>query len=116
VFYQVASKPMQAWGVAITGTPTLTLLNSGTTNAGTGGSTPIVSSNGATPGTGIVWTIRRSNPVQLEAYDAEHLGAPIFAANAGTWTSGRPFLTPLQANGRVYVAASGTVSVFGLTP
>jgi hypothetical protein len=116
VFYQVASKPMQAYAVAITGTPALTLVNSGTTNAGTGGSTPIVSSNGAIAGTGIVWTIRRSNPVQLEAYDAEHLGAPLFAANAGSWTSGRPFLTPLEANGRVYVAASGSVSVFGLTP
>jgi hypothetical protein len=116
VFYQVDSRPMKAYSVAITGAPGLTFVHQGTTTAGIGGSTPIVSSNGATAGTGIVWTIRRSSPLQLEAYDAENLGAPIFVANAGSWTSGRPFLTPLQANGRVYVAASGTVSVFGLTP
>lgn len=116
VFYQVAGAPMKAFSVATTGTPGLTLAHQGTTNAGTGGSTPIVSSNGATAGTGILWTIRRSSPLQLEAYDADNLGAPIFAANAGSWTSGRPFITPQEANGRVYVGASGTVSVFGLTP
>ena len=116
VYYQVLGGAMKAYSVATTGTAGLTLAKQGTTTSGTGGSTPIVTSNGATPGTGIVWTIRRSTPLQLEAYDADNLGAPIFAANAGTWSSGRPFLTPQVVNGRVYVGATGTVSVFGLTP
>jgi len=116
VYYQVSGGAMKSYSVATTGTAGLTLAKQGTTTSGTGGSTPIVTSNGATPGTGIVWTIRRSTPLQLEAYDADNLGAPIFAANAGTWTSGRPFLTPQVVNGRVYVGATGTVSVFGLTP
>jgi len=38
------------------------------------------------------------------------------SASAGSWTAGRAFQTPMQANGRVYVPGSGTVTVFGLTP
>ncbi len=116
VYYQIGSDFMKAFAVATGTAPALTLASQGTTKAGVGGSMPIVSSNGSAAGTGVVWTIRRSNPLQLEAYDAEHLGAPIYAASAGTWTAGRAFVTPLEANGRVYVPASGTVSVFGLTP
>ena len=64
----------------------------------------------------MVWVIRRGSGLQLEAYDAEHLGAPIYAASAGSWPNGNPFLSPLEANGRVYVPSTGKVMVFGLTP
>jgi hypothetical protein len=64
-----------------------------------------------------VWAIERGNPTEvLEAYDAVSLGNPLFKANAGSWSNGsRSYLTPLVANGRVYVPAAGTVTVFGLT-
>jgi hypothetical protein len=78
-----------------------------------------VSSNGTAAGTGVVWLVRRSSPISVEAYDATALGAPIFAANTGNWSNpgqGNPFLTPMEANGRVYVPGYLTVSVFGLTP
>lgn len=53
---------------------------------------------------------------QIEAYNAATLGAPIFQSNAGTWSNGsRAYLSPLVANGRVYVPAYKTVTVFGLT-
>jgi hypothetical protein len=116
VYYQNSGGPMRGYAVATGATPSLTQFATGTTTSGQGGSTPIVSSSGSTAGTGVVWTIRRGNPMTLEAYDAEHLGAPIFSAAAGPWTAGRPFQTPMQANGRVYVPGSGTVTVFGLTP
>ena len=90
----------------------------GTSGAGYGGSLPIVSSNGAAPGTGVVWVVRRSDPIEIEAYNAETLGAPIYKANIGRWSGpshGNSFLTAMQANGRVYVAAYKTVKVFGLT-
>jgi hypothetical protein len=64
-----------------------------------------------------VWLVRRSLPIVLEAYDASALGAPIFSANAGTWSNpgqGNAFMTPMEANGRVYVPAYKTVTVFGL--
>jgi hypothetical protein len=91
----------------------------GTTAAGYGGSLPIVSSNGAAPNTGVVWLVRRSAPIELEAYDAGALGAPIYSANIGAWSNpgqGNPFLTAMEANGRVYVGTYLTVKVFGLTP
>ena len=80
-----------------------------------GGSFPVVTSNGSVANTAVVWLIRRGTTEQLEAYDALSLGAPLFASNAGSWNTGGSFLTPLIANGRVYVPAYKTVTVFGLT-
>ncbi len=63
--------------------------------------------------------MRRTLPLEVEAYDAVALGAPIYSAQAGTWSNTKQanaFLTVMEANGRVYVPAYGTVDVFGLTP
>jgi hypothetical protein len=103
--------------VATGSQPSLTQVATGTSSAGYGGSLPIISSNAGTPGTGVVWLIRRGATVQLEAYDAVALGSPLFAANAGVWSNqsyGNSFLTAMEANGRVYVPAYQTVTVFGL--
>lgn len=118
VFAQTDSDVLRAFSVNTGSTPALTQTVHGTTQAGYGGSLPIVSSNGTAAGTGIVWLARRAHTVQLEAYDAALLGAPVYAATAGTWANpdNNAFVTPLEANGRVYVGATGTVSVFGLTP
>ena len=63
--------------------------------------------------------MRRTAPIELEAYDADTLGTPLFAARAGgAWSNSgnnNPFVTPLVANGRVYAPGYKTVSVFGLT-
>ncbi len=119
VFTQTDSDVLHAWSVDTGAKPSLTKGLSGTTKAGYGGSIPIVSSDGAKPKTGVVWLIRRSDPFALEAYDAGKLGAPIFAANIGTWSNegnGNPFLTPMEANGRVYAPGYLKVQVYGLTP
>lgn len=118
VFVQTDGDVLHAFSLNTSATPSLSLVASGTTSAGYGGSLPIISSNGATPNTGVVWLIRRSNPIQLEAYDAANLGAPLYAATAGgPWSNtgnNNPFLSPMEANGRVYVAGYKTVKVFGL--
>ena len=88
---------------------------SGTSKAGYGGSIPIVSSDGEK--NGIVWLLRRSSPIELEAYDASKLGAPLCSAHVGDWSNpdyGNSFLTPMVANGRVYAAAYNVVKIFGL--
>ncbi len=117
VYVQAGNAPITAYTLATGSKPGLTEAATGTTNAGPGGSLPIVSSNGATDDTGVVWLIRRSNPVELEAYNAVALGTPLYSANVGNWSSGRgnSFLTPMVANGRVYAPNYKTVSVFGLT-
>ena len=117
VYYQTDQDVLRAYSVATTGTPALTLTNTGTTNAGYGGATPVVSSNGAASGTGVVWLVRRSAPMTLEAYNADTLGAPIFTANAGVWSNKQnqnSFVAPMVADGRVYAPAYKTVKVFGL--
>lgn len=118
VLVQGDSDVLRAWAVTTTGKAALTQTASGTSGAGYGGSLPIVSSNGATPHTGVVWLINRlQEPFSIEAYDAETLGAPIFSAQVGKWSNagqGNPFLTPLQANGRVYAPGYKLVRVYGL--
>lgn len=116
VYAQIDSDVLRAFSVNTGSSPSLTLVATGTSSAGYGGSLPIVSSNGATSGTAVVWLIRRGSTEQLEAYDAQSLGAPLFAANAGSWSNsaGNSFLSPMEANGRVYVPGYKTVVVFGL--
>ncbi|HTT96544.1 MAG TPA: hypothetical protein VMF58_00730 [Rhizomicrobium sp.] len=115
VFYQ-GWDVLKSYAVATGSTPSLTKTNSGTVGSGFGGSFPVVSSNGSTAHTGVVWVLHRDTNMQLEAYNAETLGAPIFAANSGKWSGDRgDFSSPLVANGRVYSPAYKTVAVFGLT-
>ena len=117
VYAQINGDVLRAFSVSTGANPTLTQVATGTVAAGYGGSLPIVSSNGAQSGTAVAWLIHRGSTVKLEAYDAVKLGAPLFSANAGSWSNsaGNSFVTPLEANGRVYVPAYETVTVFGLT-
>jgi hypothetical protein len=63
--------------------------------------------------------MRRTIPMEIEAYDAVKLGKPLYAAKIGTWSNpdqANAFLSLMEANGRVYAPAYKTVKVFGLTP
>jgi len=117
VYYQTGGDVLRAYSVSTGATPSLTDVADGTSGAGYGGSLPIISSNGGTAGTGVAWIIHRGTTVALEAYDAVNMGSPLFSANAGSWDNGNgnSFLTAMEANGRVYVPAYKTVTVFGLT-
>jgi hypothetical protein len=120
VLTQTGGDVLRAWELAAGSTPSLTNHVSGASNAGYGGSLPIVSSKGAAASTGVVWLINRANePFAIEAYDAVNLGAPIFTAQIGTWSNagnGNPFLTPMEVNGRVYAPGYRVVRVYGLIP
>lgn len=118
VYYQADGSPLLAFAVGENnnGVPQLKLTSTGSSNAGYGGSLPVVSSNGQKPGTAVVWLVNRSRPLQLEAYDATDLSHLLFQGQAGTWenTQNNGFVTPLVAAGKVYVPSSGVISVFGL--
>lgn len=93
-----------------------------------GGAIPVVSSNGTTPGTAIVWFIQKpqtssdndpGTPVTLMAYDATNLQNQLVSIQAGTWThavNSNANIVPTVANGKVYVASNKQVQVFGLLP
>ncbi len=121
VFTQTGLDVLRGWAVSTGATPSLTnTLQGSGSNAGYGGSLPIVSSNAATAGTGVVWLIdRAAEPFSIEAYDAGALGARLFTASIGKWSNagnGNPFLTAMEANGRVYAPGYKLVQVYGLTP
>jgi len=115
VYAQTGGDLLRAYGVATSAKPALTQTASGTTNAGYGGSLPVVASHGSADG--VVFLERRSQPINLEAYDAAKLGAPLATLAAGSWSNmqnGNSFVAPIVANGRVYAPAYKTVEVFGL--
>jgi hypothetical protein len=117
VYYQTGGDVLRAYalGQNAQGTPQLTPSSAGPSYAGYGGSTPVVSSNGQTAGTAIVWEVERGRTtLTLEAYDASNLSSLLFSAKAGTWPKSNGFETLLVANGKVYVPGENAVTVFGL--
>ena len=81
---------------------------------------PAVSANGASGG--IVWATDTSgygsaSPVILYAYDATNLANQLFVSpgsGAGAAGNAVKFNVPTVANGKVYVAGQGVLTVFGL--
>jgi hypothetical protein len=82
-----------------------------------GGATPVVSSDHQKAGTGVVWALARTNPLQLVAFDATDLTTgPLFISPAGPWknSTGGAFTEPTVIQGKVYVPSDGELNVFGL--
>ncbi len=92
-----------------------------------GGVIPVVSSNGTTDGTAIVWFVEKpttssdhnpGTPVTLKAYAASNLTHALIAMPAGTWVhavNSNANIVPTVSNGRVYVASNQQLQIFGLT-
>jgi hypothetical protein len=84
------------------------------------GTTPSVSANGTA--NGIVWAIENGNPGVLHAYDATNLANELYNSNQAGARDQFPdngndkFVTPMIANGKVYVGTPNAVVVFGLLP
>ncbi len=79
------------------------------------GTTPSISANGAS--NGIVWAVENSVPAALHAYDAADVNKELFnskQAGARDQFENNKFITPMIANGRVYVGTKTGVAVFGL--
>jgi hypothetical protein len=82
------------------------------------GATPSVSSNGMD--SGIVWAAEsaQGSLAVLHAYDANNLGTELYNSNQGGgrdhFGQGNKFITPVIANGEVFVGTTDGVAVFGL--
>jgi hypothetical protein len=74
--------------------------------------TPVISSNGLSPATGLVWVLRRGDNT-LRAYDAETLGL-LWSGHVspGDDAAGQvvKFSLPIVATGRVYIGAKVPIS------
>jgi hypothetical protein len=80
------------------------------------GATPSISANNGQ--NGIVWASANTNPAVLYAYRASNL-QDLYNSNQAAngrdhFGAGNKFITPMIANGKVYVGTTNGVGVFGL--
>jgi outer membrane protein assembly factor BamB len=83
------------------------------------GATPSISANG--PSNAILWATETGGPAVLHAYDATNLAHELYNSDEAPngrdhFGAGNKFITPMIADGRVYVGTTGSVAVFGLLP
>jgi hypothetical protein len=84
------------------------------------GTTPSISSNGSS--NGIVWAVENnSTAAVLHAYNATNLALELYNSNQApsgrdNFGPGNKFISPIIANGRVYVGTPNGVAAFGLLP
>ncbi|MGF6550233.1 outer membrane protein assembly factor BamB [Paraburkholderia youngii] len=79
------------------------------------GTTPSISANGTT--NGIVWAAENGNVAALHAFDPVTLNELYNSNQMGSrdqFGTGNKFITPMIANGKVYVGTTNGVAVFGL--
>lgn len=81
------------------------------------GAAPGISADGAQ--NGIVWATENRDPAVLHAFDASNLAHELYNSNQAPrgrdhFGAGNKFITPMIANGKVYVGTTDGVGVFGL--
>jgi len=121
VYYGAVSDHLRAFSIASAklSTPASSM---SATSFGYPGTTPSISANG--DGNGIVWAVENNGGGNaggvLHAYDATNLGTELYnsnqAANNRDHFVDNKFITPMIANGKVYVGTPNGVAVFGLLP
>jgi hypothetical protein len=81
------------------------------------GTFPLITSNQNT--NAIVWAISNTSPAVLYAFDATNLATQLYNSNQASggrdqFGNGNKFITPIVANGQVFVGTQTGVAVFGL--
>jgi hypothetical protein len=117
VFYAAVSDNLKAFPIAnakLASSP----INQSANSFPYPGATPSISARGVV--NGIVWAEENSSPAVLHAYRALDL-LEIYNSNQAAnsrdnFGDGNKFITPMIANGRVYVGTPSGVAVFGLLP
>ncbi len=118
VYYGGVSDHLKAFGISnakLTTSPTSQSSNTFVYP----GTFPLITSNqGANA---IVWAVSNTNPAVLYAYDATNLATQLYNSNQASggrdqFGAGNKFITPIVANGQVFVGTQNGVAVFGLLP
>ena len=87
------------------------------TSFGFPGATPSIS--GSAKADLILWATENTSPAVLHAYNASNLAVELYNSNQASggrdqFGNGNKFITPMIANGKVYVGTQTGVGVFGL--
>ena len=117
VFYGPVGSPLLRFQFKSAKLLTTTVAKS-TNSFGYPGTTPSISSNAGK--NAIVWAAENVSPAVLHAYNALTL-KEIYNTNQAAngrdqFGNGNKYITPMIANGKVYVATTNGVGVFGLLP
>jgi hypothetical protein len=83
------------------------------------GTFPVVSANGTA--NAIVWAYENTSPAVLHAYAASNLATELYNSNQASngrdhFGAGNKFIAPVVADGKVFVATTNSVAVFGHLP
>jgi len=83
------------------------------------GTFPVVSANATQ--NAIVWAYENTSPAVLHAYSASNLGSELYNSNQAShgrdqFGAGNKNIAPVVADGKVFVATTNSVAVFGLLP
>jgi hypothetical protein len=83
------------------------------------GTFPVVSANGTE--NAIVWAYENTSPAVLHAYAATNLATELYNSNQASnerdqFGAGNKNIVPVVADGKVFVATTNSVAVFGLLP
>jgi hypothetical protein len=117
VYYGSVNSPLQAFTISNAKLGTSASSHS-SESFGYPGTTPSVSANGTSDG--IVWAVENGGGGVLHAYDATNLATELYKSNQGGSSrdqfSDNKYVTPMIANGKVYVGTPSSVAVFGLLP
>lgn len=116
IYYGEVGATLKAYGVTGAKVSSLPASESGTQFAYPGTS-PAVSANGASAG--IVWAVENNGTAVLHAYDATDLARELYnssqaAGGRDNFGAGNKFITPMVADGMVFVGTPNSVAVFGL--
>jgi hypothetical protein len=81
------------------------------------GTFPVVSANGSA--NGIVWAYENTSPAVLHAYSAADIATELYNSNEASngrdqFGAGNKYVVPVVADGKVFVATTNSVAVFGL--
>jgi Ig-like domain-containing protein len=117
VYYGSVNSPLQAFTISNAKLGTSASSHSAG-SFGYPGTTPSVSANGTSDG--IVWAVENGGGGVLHAYDATNLATELYnsnqAANSRDHFTDNKYITPMIANGKVFVGTQNSVAVFGLLP
>ena len=115
VYYGAVGDSVKAFPIA-TGKLATTPSSKTSIPFGYPGATPAISASGAN--NGILWAVENGSPAVLHAYDATNLANELYNSNQASGSrdqfAGNKFITPMIANGKVFVGTPNSVAVFGL--
>jgi hypothetical protein len=119
IYYGAVGDSIKAFSFNPSGLLNSTPASATGTQFGYPGATPSIS--GTSAKNLILWATENTSPAVLHAYEADNLAAELYNSNQATggrdhFGNGNKYITPMIANGKVYVGTTNGVGVFGLLP